>query len=216
MLLVGGMVSVTLARLVFLPLELVTVRGMSEIEVGLILTPAAVTGAVAAPLGGMLADRIGARLPVVIGLVAMAVGSVFLANLSLDTPTATIAMFVGIQGFGNGLALTPNQVAGMNSLPGRLLARGTAIRSTTRQVAGSFSIALLTAFLFAQIGVIGPPATSEAAGADQAAYNAVFAVCAIVAVACLAVAIGLVPRGEEMRRNTKARAADFEELVGDG
>lgn len=67
--------------------------------------------------------------------------------------------------------------------------------------------------------MIGPPATSEAAGADQAAYNAVFpvfAVCAIVTVAGLAVAIGLVPRGEEMRRNTKARAADFEELVGDG
>ncbi len=64
--------------------------------------------------------------------------------------------------------------------------------------------------------MIGPPATSEAAGADQAAYNAVFAVCAIVAVAGLAVAIRLVPRGEEMRRNTKARAADFAELVGDG
>lgn len=100
----------------------------------------------------------------------------------------------------------------MNSLPGRLLARGTAIRSTTRQVAGSFSIALLSAFLVAQTGVIGPPATPEAAQADQAAFNAVFAVCAI---ACLAIAIGLVPRGEEMRRNTKARAADDEELVGD-
>jgi DHA2 family multidrug resistance protein len=214
MILVAGMVSVTLARLVFLPLELVTVRGLSEVEVGLILTPAALTGAVAAPLAGFLADRIGARPPVILGLAAMAVGSVFLANLSLDTPTLAIAVFVGIQGFGNGLALTPNQVAGMNALPQRLLARGTAIRSTTRQVAGSFSIALLTAFLVAQIGVVEPPATPEAALADQAGFNAVFAACAVIIVACLALALAFVPQGEEMRRNTRARAAEHEELVG--
>jgi hypothetical protein len=48
----------------------------------------------------------------------------------------------------------------------------------------------------------------------KAAFNAVFAVSAIVAVACLALAIGLVPRSEEMRCNTKARAAEHEELVG--
>ena len=52
--------------------------------------------------------------------------------------------------------------------------------------------------------------------ADQADFNSVFTFCAIVAVACLALAIGLVPRGEEMRRNTKARTAEHEELVGDG
>lgn len=39
----------------------------------------------------------------------MAAGSVFLANLTLDTPTPVIALFVGIQGFGNGLALTPTR-----------------------------------------------------------------------------------------------------------
>jgi EmrB/QacA subfamily drug resistance transporter len=214
MVLVGGMITVTLARLVFLPLELVTVRGLPELEVGLILTPAAVTGAVAAPLGGILADRIGPRLPVLLGLATMGIGSVFLANLSIDTPTWLIALFVGIQGLGNGFALTPNQVAGMNALPQRLLARGTAIRSTTRQIAASFSIALLTAFLAAQIGVLGAPDSAAEAMADLAGFNSVFAVCAIVGAACLVLALRFVPGGDEMRRNTKERSAEHRALVG--
>lgn len=216
MVLVAGMITVTLARLVFLPLELVTLRGMSEVEVGLILTPAAFTGAVAAPLAGLLVDRIGARLPVVVGLVAMALGSVALANLSLDTPSPAIALAVAIQGFGNGLALTPNQVAGMNALPQRLLARGTAIRSTTRQVAGSFSIALLTAFLVSRTGAIDPPRDAAGAAAGQAGFNDVFAICAVVALACLTLGAWFVPRADDMDRNARARVVEHKRLVGTG
>ncbi|MGP1675347.1 MAG: DHA2 family efflux MFS transporter permease subunit, partial [Candidatus Limnocylindrales bacterium] len=216
MVLVAGMVSVTLARLVFMPLALVTVRGMSEIEVGLILTPAALTGAIAAPLAGVLTDRIGARVPVLVGLVAMIAGSLLLATLAIDTSPIAIAVFVGIQGFGNGLALTPNSVAGMNALPQRHLARGTAIRSTTRQIAASFSIALLTAYLVARVGVLGPTDSAETSGAAQDAINSIFGICAIVGVGCLLLAIRLLPHGDEMRRNTRARAVEHEDLVGAG
>jgi EmrB/QacA subfamily drug resistance transporter len=213
MVLVGGMIAVNLARFVFIPLELVTVRGLSEIQVGLILTPVAFATALAAPLAGVVSDRIGARPPVVVGLVALAIASVLLANLQLDTPLPVIAFLVALQGFGNGLALTPNNVAGMNALPQRFLARGTAIRSTTRQVAGSLSIALLTAFLLAQIGAIGAPVGPEAAAAHQAAYNSVFLVCAYITLGCLVLAAVFSPRSEEMERNVEARAVEHERLV---
>lgn len=216
MALTGGMIAITFSRLVFLPLELVAVRGLSELEVGLILTPAAFTGAVAAPLAGVLSDRIGARPPVILGLVAMGLASFGFANLSLDTSTTVIALFVALQGFGNGLALTPNQVAGMNALPQRLLARGTAIRSTTRQVASSFSIALLTAFLLARIGSLAPPASPAEALGQQAGYNSLFLVVTVLAVACLALAAGFVPRSDEMREHVTARAVEREELAGRG
>jgi EmrB/QacA subfamily drug resistance transporter len=214
MALVGGMIAITFARLVFLPLALVGVRGLSEIEVGLILTPAALTGAIAAPLAGLLTDRIGARRPVILGIVAMGIASLGFANLALDTPTLAIAALVALQGFGNGLALTPTQVAGMNSLPQRLLARGTAIRSTTRQVAGSFSIAILTAFLVTRIGSLAPPSTPAEAVAQQAGYNSVFLVVAVLALVCLALAVRYLPRGHEMREHASARAVEHEELVG--
>jgi MFS family permease len=173
-------------------------------------------GAVAAPLAGILADRIGARLPVVVGLAVMAVSSLFLGMLSLDTPVVAIALVVGLQGFGNGLALTPNQVAGMNALPQRLLARGTAIRSTTRQVAGSFSVALLTAFLVSRIGLIDRPTDPAAAAADQAGFNLVFLACAGVAAACLLIAIRYTPDADVMERDTKDRAVEHKAVVARG
>jgi len=213
MALVAGMIAITMARLVFLPLELVAVRGMSELDVGFILTPAALTGAVAAPLAGMLTDRIGARLPAILGLVCMGAAALLFANLTLETPALWIAGAVALQGFGNGLALTPNQVAGMNALPQRLLARGTAIRSTTRQVAGSFAIAGLTAFVLARVGSLEAPADAAESAAQQAAYNGVFLVCAVLAAGCLLLAVRGIPRSESMREDAAARAVEHERLV---
>jgi DHA2 family multidrug resistance protein len=213
MILVAGMISVNLARLVFVPLQLITLRGLSEFEVGLLLTPAAFTQAVAAPVAGWLTDRTGARAPVVLGLGAMTVSAFLLANLDLATPLVAIAVIVAVQGAGTGLALTPNNVAGMNALPQRLLARGTAIRSTTRQVAGSFSIALLTAFLVGQLGSIAPPPDAAAAAAAQEAYDAVFAICTVAMAGCLALAIGFVPKADRMQANVAARDIEHAELV---
>jgi EmrB/QacA subfamily drug resistance transporter len=216
MALTAGMIAVTFARFVFLPLELVGVRGLTELDVGLILTPAALTQAVAAPVGGVLSDRIGARLPVILGLVAMGIAAFGFANLSLETSTLAISALVALQGFGNGLALTPNQVAGMNALPQRLLARGMAIRSTTRQVASSFSIALLTAFLVSRIGSLAPPTSAAEALSQQAGYNSLFAVVTVLAVACVVLAVGFLPRSDEMREHVSARAVERDELAGRG
>jgi MFS family permease len=156
----------------------------------------------------MLSDRIGARLPVFLGVVAMGIASFGFANLALDTPVLMIAALVAIQGFGNGLALTPNAVAGMNALPQRLLARGTAIRSTVRQVGSSFSIAILTAFLVSRIGSLAPPATPAEAMSQQAGYNAVFMVVTLLSIACLALAAWGVPDSEEMAANVSARVEE--------
>ncbi len=208
--LTGGMIAITFARLVFLPLELVGVRGLSTLDVGILLTPAALTQAVGAPLGGTLADRIGARLPVLLGVAAMGVAAFGFGNLSTDTPTAVIAALVAVQGFGFGLALTPNAVAGMNALPQRLLAAGTSIRSTIRQVSGSFSIAILTAFLVARIGSLNPPASPAEALSQQAAYNALFLVVALLSIGCVVLAAVAVPDAEEMAARVAARARERE------
>jgi hypothetical protein len=78
--------------------------------------------------------------------------------------------------------------AGLSDLPPTLLAHGTAIRSLTREVSGSVSIAVLGAVVALRMG--RDPSVDE----SQAAYNAAF----VVAGVGVAVAIGLallLPKG---------------------
>jgi DHA2 family multidrug resistance protein len=163
------------ARLVFIPLEFETLRGSSALSVGLMLTPSALGVAFTMPVGGRMADHVGARIPVTIGLAITAVSFWPLANLNADTPMSVVAMWLFIGGLGVGLSIMPNTVIAMNSVHGRYTAQASAVRSLNRQVAGALGTAALASVLVSHIGPIGSHAgrpSAEAVGG----YNAVFAV----------------------------------------
>ncbi len=210
---VAALVSAQFARLVFIPLELETLRGMSALTVGLVLTPAAFGAAAVAPVAGRLVDRIGARIPVVAGLACIGVAAWLLSRLTLGTSLWAVAGIVTLQGVGNGLAMTPSVVAGMNSLPQRLLARGTALRSTSRQLAGSFSVAALTAIVVAQAGALSPTGTGPSRAVVLHAYNAVFLLIVLVTLIAIGLAALLLPSASEMATHRAARAQEHERLV---
>ncbi len=126
------------ARLVFIPLEFETLRGASALSVGFMLTPSALGVAITMPIGGRLADRIGARIPVTIGLAITAVSFWPLGHLQVDTSMVVVAAWLFMGGFGVGLAMMPNTVIAMNSVHGRYVAQASAVRSLNRQVAASF------------------------------------------------------------------------------
>jgi DHA2 family multidrug resistance protein len=202
------------ARLVFIPLELETLRHMTAAEVGLILTPAALGAAVTAPLGGRLADGVGARTPVMTGTVLIAVAAWFLAHLSPTTPVWRIMAILAVQGLGSGLSLTPNTVAAMNSVPGRLVAQASALRSLNRQIAGSFGVALLSSLVVSQIGAVSAAdITDVSAGQIQGAYNLVF----FVALASLggALVLGWFLPGREQTRAMQAERANEAKAMED-
>jgi len=202
------------ARLVFIPLELETLRDMTAAEVGLILTPAALGAAATAPLGGWLTDSVGARTPVMAGTMLIAVAAWFLAHLSPTTPVWHIMVILAVQGLGSGLSLTPNTVAAMNSVPGRLVAQASALRSLNRQLAGSFGVAILSSLVVSQIGAVSAAGLSEVpAGEVQDAYNLVFFV-ALVALGGALVLAWFLP-GREQTRAMQAERAREAEATGD-
>jgi DHA2 family multidrug resistance protein len=211
---VGGLVIAQLAVLVFIPLELEAIRGLSPLEVGIILTPAALASAVAGPVGGQLADRIGARPPVLVGLACIAVATVTLSQARSDTPVWTILAMVTLQGFGNSMALPPNTLAGLNVLPQALLARGSALRSTVRQVSGSFGLAALTAVVVAQAGTLTPVGDPAAADRLQDAYGTGFLISAGIIGLCLIAALFL-PGAAQMRADRAERAVEHERLMAE-
>ncbi|HEU4671329.1 MAG TPA: DHA2 family efflux MFS transporter permease subunit [Candidatus Limnocylindrales bacterium] len=211
---VGGLVIAQLTVLVLVPLELEALRGLSPLEVGIVLTPAALAAAVAGPLGGQLADRIGARPPVLVGLTCVAVSTLLLSQVRVDTPLVAVLAMVTLQGFGNSMALPPNTLAGLNVLPQALLARGSALRSTVRQVSGSFGLAAVTAVVVAQAGALTPAGDPVLAARLEDAYGTGFLISAGMIVLCLVTALFL-PGATQMRTDRAKRAVEHERLMAE-
>lgn len=199
-------------RLVFLPLELQTLRGMTAFEVGLLFTPAAVAAAAMFPLGGRLTDRIGPRPPVIVGTACMATAGWILGHLTVETPLRTIVLAMVVQGLGTGLAMMPMMVTGLNALPARFVAQAAAVRSLNRRVSASLGVAILATVVASRIGAVSaeglaPDRIPEA----QAAYNLVFLIGFVSALVGLAMAF-LLPNAEQNRALHAERATEAEEL----
>jgi predicted MFS family arabinose efflux permease len=188
-------------RLVFIPLELESVRGLSPLHVGLLFLPAAVAQGTGMHVGGRVVDRIGARLPMIAGAALLLAAVAGYASLRLTTPLALIVVLLSLQGFGAGLMSAPATVAGLSDLPRHLLAQGTVVRSLTGQVGGALSIGVLGAVIATAMG--SHPTPSEA----QAAYNAGFAA------AGAAVLIALVLSCRMPKVNRSSQPAELVEPV---
>jgi DHA2 family multidrug resistance protein len=180
-------------RLVFIPIELQTLRGFTPLRVGVLLVATAAGAAITMPIGGRLADRIGARTPVLVGAGFLAVSAYMLANFTLGTSQLVIVVTLFLNGIGTGLAMMPNTVAGMNSLHGRFVAQASSARSMAREIAGSMGIAIFTAIVSAQIGGVAVASPDRATALDaQHAYDVVF-LCGFIALLVAIVAALFLP-----------------------
>ena len=175
------------ARTVFIPLELQSLRGLSPMETGLALLPAAVASAVAMPLGGRWTDRTGGRPPVTLGLVLVVTSSVAFGALRVDTPMVLVISLMVVNNVGIVLCTMPLVVMGLSAVASRLVPQASALRSLTRQVSGALGTAVLATIITAQVGELTFTTATDAELADaQAAYNLGFLVSAGIA------AVGLV------------------------
>ena len=132
-------------RLVYIPLELGSLRGVSEFQIRLVMLPSAIGIAITMPVGGKLADRIGARVPATIG--SLVLGASFLALAALDLqaslPLISAVLFVG--GLGAGLAMMAPNIVAMNSVSARRVSQGSALSQTVRQVAAAIGVSIIAA-----------------------------------------------------------------------
>jgi DHA2 family lincomycin resistance protein-like MFS transporter len=167
-------------RLVFLPLQLEGVRGLTALRVGLLFLPAGAAQAIGMLASGRAVDRIGPRLPMIGGSVLMLVAVAGFARLTLATPIALVGVLLALQGLGCGIFTPGAMVAGMSELPRSLLAQGAAMRTLAGQVSGALAVGVLGAIVSVYMGRHASQARA------QAAYNAAFSAAAI------AVLIGLV------------------------
>jgi DHA2 family lincomycin resistance protein-like MFS transporter len=128
---------------ILLPLYLQEIRGLGSLETGLALLPGGLAMGLLGPFIGRLFDKVGPLPLTVTGSVLM-VGTLWQFSM-LDAGTAVwwIVTLHVLLSFGLALLFTPAFTTGLNPLPPHLYSHGSAIMSTSQQVAGAAGTALL-------------------------------------------------------------------------
>ncbi|KWX78242.1 drug resistance transporter, EmrB/QacA subfamily [Paenibacillus jilunlii] len=131
------------ADMMLLPLYLQNARGYTAMESGLLLLPGALVMGLLMPVTGKLFDRFGAKWLAVTGLLITILTTLSFVNLTDSTNYTYLVLMSTGRRIGMALLLMPIQTLGLNQLPSKLNAHGTAISNTIRQVAGAVGTSLL-------------------------------------------------------------------------
>lgn len=119
------------------------VHGYSTLGAGLRALPFAAAMLVVSPLSSRLAGRLGLRVVLPAGLVAMAAGLVGLGQAGPHTAYPALAVAVTVMGAGMALVMAPASESIMTVLPADQLGVGSAVNDTVREVGGALGVAVI-------------------------------------------------------------------------
>ena len=141
---------------------MVDVLGYSELRAALALTVMPLIALVIAPNAGRLVDRIGPRLPAVLGALLFTVGLGLLAGLTGASTLPQIMWRIAFIGAGMGFAMPTLSAASMASLPPQVRGVGSGSLNTLRQVGFTLGVAVLVAIFSHTVAVNARTATIHA------------------------------------------------------
>lgn len=163
------LVSLTmLGGIVFMPLFLQVVYGLSAGNSGLMLIPLSGATTIGAVSAGRLVAATGRyKLVPIIGLAANLAGMALISTVTADTPLFVTGVYMALTGIGLGAVMPVMLVAIQNAIDVRDLGTGTASNSFFRSMGGSLGVALFGAVLIARLnGAVGTVPGHEALGTD--------------------------------------------------
>jgi EmrB/QacA subfamily drug resistance transporter len=128
-----------------LVLWLQNARGYDPVEAGLLMLPSTVGIFAFIPLGGRMNERVGARRPVLAGLVVMSAGLLMLFVLDTDSPLWQMAVGLVVIGLGLGLLSTPVSNTAVGDVPADLAGTAAGVFKMSSMVGGALGVAVLTA-----------------------------------------------------------------------
>jgi DHA2 family methylenomycin A resistance protein-like MFS transporter len=117
--------------------------GYSAIQTGFALVPETSMAMIASTLSGRVVARIGARVPIVAGLLLGGTGLASLAMASPATPYFALAGVLIAVGFGTAFAMPAMTAAGIEAAPAAQAGVAAGVLNASRQVGGAVGVALL-------------------------------------------------------------------------
>ncbi|WP_256256591.1 DHA2 family efflux MFS transporter permease subunit [Paenibacillus sp. BC26] len=129
------------------PIFLQRIQHVSAMDTGLILLPASLAMALIMPVVGKLYGKIGPRWLMAIGIPLLALGTLTLSWLSIDVSHSYILWWMTVRNLGIAMVMMPASNAAMEQIPRHLVGHASSISNWTRNVFGSFAIAIFTTLL---------------------------------------------------------------------
>ena len=182
-------------------LYLQDVRGYSPLHAGLLTLPMAVMTALLPVVSGRMVARSGARLPLVIGGIAIAVAGCLLLTLDVDTSLLLVAVAYVVFGIGFGMINAPITNTAVSGMPVAQAGVAAGVASTSRQVGSALGVAVLGSLVTAQLGA------SLTTGFAAAARPAWFVVIGCGLAVLLLGLVSTTARARETARRTAERFA---------
>jgi DHA2 family florfenicol/chloramphenicol resistance protein-like MFS transporter len=176
------------AVLVYVPLLVVEVNGLTPGEAGIILLPGGAAVAICSPWVGRISDRFGSNRLVAAGVVMMGISTLFLSTFA--SGASPVLVSVGALGAGVAFALinSPINNAAVSALPKDQVGAGMGIFQGTLYLGAGTGAGIIGALLHARREAADPlnPLYSLAAVAYSDAFLAATAAVVIALIAALA------------------------------
>ena len=184
------MMFTNVGSLVLAPLLLSEVNGLSAAGIGLVLAPGAAAVAVLSPVAGRLSDRLGSRLLVRVGLIVVAVSTLFISTVSVGGSPVVVAAGLLGQGIGFAAINSPNANAAAAVLSRAESGVGLGIYQMLFFLGAGFGPAIGATFLALRQDA-GAQALNPLYAADAAAFSDAFLLLALAVLIALAASLGL-------------------------
>ncbi len=140
------------------PIYIQTLRGFGASVSGLLMLPASILMIFMSPISGRLFDKYGPRKLAIPGLLITTVFTIPLVTMGEHTSIIFLTFVYMMRTLGIALVNMPLNTWGLNALENSVIAHGTAIGNTFRQVAGSLGTATLITVMSIVIAASPDPA----------------------------------------------------------
>ena len=133
---------------------------------GIYMLPLTLGVIVAGPLSGFLSDRYGGRPFATIGMLMAAATFFALESLPVDFSYGELAPLLLLMGLSNGLFMSPNRAAVMNSLPAKHRGAGAGMTTTFQNSAQVLSIGIFFSLMIVGLSAALPASLSHGLAAQ--------------------------------------------------
>lgn len=141
-----------------MPFYLIQGRGFNPAAAGLLLTAQPILMAITAPISGALSDKVGSRLPGMIGMAILAGGLFMLSGLGAMTAQWYSVLALAVAGSGTGTFISPNTSALMGAAPKTHQGIASGVQAAARNVGMVLGIGLAGAIFTTHLAQNTPDA----------------------------------------------------------